>query len=122
MASQINDHLDKLKNLKYLLLITAGYDTLDISFLKEHGIRLTNARDVYSVSIAEMVVAQILNFNKGLETYHDQQERRIWKPYFDFIDLEGAKVGLLVWFNRCEILKRLKGFNNYISVIEEVMN
>ena len=117
MASQINDHLDKLKNLKYLLLITAGYDTLDISFLKEHGIRLTNARDVYSVSIAEMVVAQILNFNKGLETYHDQQERRIWKPYFDFIDLEGAKVGFIGGGSiAVEILKRLKGFNITSSV------
>lgn len=117
MAFQINKHLDKLKNLKYILLITAGYDTLDLSFLKEHSIRLTNARDVYSVSIAEMVVAQILSFNKGLQTYHYQQKNRIWKSYFNFIDLEKAKIGFIGGGSIAEeILKRLKGFNITSSV------
>ncbi|MDD2575437.1 MAG: NAD(P)-dependent oxidoreductase [Acholeplasmataceae bacterium] len=117
MASQINKNLEKLKNLKYILLITAGYDTLDISYLSKHGIRLTNAKDVYSVSIAEMVVAQILNFNKGFETYHYQQEYHIWKSYFNFRDLHGAKVGFIGGGSiAVEILKRLKGFNVTSSV------
>lgn len=117
VSSQIKGHLETLNQLKYVLLITAGYDTLDVSFLKEKQIKLTNAKDVYSIPIAEMVVGQILSFNKGLNVYHHQQYNHIWESHFNFKDLEGSRVGFVGGGSiALEILKRLKGFNITSSV------
>ncbi len=52
--------LEQYKNLKWIALISAGYDHVDLEYLKKRNIMLTNAKDVFSIQIAEDVVSKIM--------------------------------------------------------------
>lgn len=116
-AYLIANHYQELKNLKYILLTTAGYNQLDPDYLLSRGITLTNARGIYSIPISESVVAHILYVNRGIKTYQSQQENKEWITYTTFNELTDAKVGFLGAGSIAEeILKRLKPFGIKASV------
>ncbi|MDF2677797.1 MAG: hypothetical protein K0Q97_2124, partial [Bacillota bacterium] len=48
--------LDRFQNLKWVQLLSAGYDHIDLNYFKKRNITLTNARGIYSIPIAEDVV------------------------------------------------------------------
>ena len=58
-----NDTLDKYPNLKWIQLLTAGFDNIDLNYLKNRGIELSNANDVFSIAIAEDVISKMLYIN-----------------------------------------------------------
>ena len=104
-------YYENLPNLKYILLTTAGFNQLDLNYLKSKNIKLTNARGAFSIPIAESVIAHILYVNRGLKTYQLQQENHEWIKHNDFIELTDSKVGFLGGGSIAEeILKRLKTF------------
>lgn len=107
----IANHYIKLPNLKYILLTTAGFNQLDLEYLKINNIKLTNARGAFSIPISESVVAHILYVNRGLNIYQKQQKDHEWIQHRTFIELTDAKVGFLgAGSIAVEILNRLKPF------------
>ncbi len=52
--------LDKMPNLRWIQSFRAGYDNIDMEYLKKRKITFTNGRDIFSVPIAEEVVLRIL--------------------------------------------------------------
>lgn len=110
-----NEYLDKFKNLKMIQLYTAGYDTLDLNYLRMRNITLLNAKDVYSIAISEDVVNKILLFNKNTFTYFKQMESKIWEPIKVTHELYGSTVGIIgAGSIGIEVAKRLKPFNTKI--------
>ena len=73
------ENLDQFKKLKWIQLLTAGYNTIDLTYLKERKILLTYAKDVFSIQIAEDVFSKILYFNRNLGVYHEQLKTGAWK-------------------------------------------
>lgn len=119
----VKDHYQSMKSLRYLLLTTAGYNNLDIEYVKNKNIKVTNARGIYSIPIAESVVAHILYVNRGLNIYQHQQKNKEWVRHLDFIELTGAKVGFLGAGSIAEeILTRLKPFEITSSVYRSQNN
>ena len=51
-------------NLKHIQLTSAGFDRIDVKYCEEKGIKLFNARGVYSVPIAEWAILKILELHR----------------------------------------------------------
>jgi len=109
------ENLSKLPNLKWIQLLSAGYDGTDFKLLKKHHIIYTNAKDIYHISIAEDVLTKILVLNRNYRIYLDNMKQGIWKPIRREPELYGATVGILGTGSiGKEIAKRLKAFDTHI--------
>ena len=104
-------YFDHFKNLKWIMLFVAGFDHLDLAYLKKRQIMLTNGQTVYDIQIAEDVVAKMLFLNRQMGIYHDQMKTHVWKhqaPHYELYQqqvliLGAGSIGQL-------IAKRLKAF------------
>ena len=108
-------YLDQMPNLKFIKLLTAGYNTIDLENVKQRGIEIAYAQDVFSIQIAEDVIAKILTFNRRLPLYYEHMKNQEWK--FERIDHElyQQTVGIIgAGSIGREVAIRLKAFGCYI--------
>lgn len=71
--------IERFVNLKYVQLFMAGYDHVPMDYIRGHGIEFHNARDVYSIPIAEFGIAGVLALYKRLRLFDGRQRARIWE-------------------------------------------
>jgi lactate dehydrogenase-like 2-hydroxyacid dehydrogenase len=63
MSRHINESiLAKMPKLKFIQLMSAGYDHVNTKLIKQKNIILANAKDVYSIQIAEHVICNDIKF------------------------------------------------------------
>ena len=58
--------ISKFKKLKFIQLTSAGFDRVDMDYIKENNIQIHNAKGVYSAPMAEWVVLKILEILSSL--------------------------------------------------------
>lgn len=82
----------EFSQLKYIQLLSAGYNGIDPDDVKEQGIVLHNAKDVYSIPISEFVIGNILAFYKNEYYFFSQQKNRKWEKNRNLQELYDKKV------------------------------
>ena len=102
-------------NLKYIQLVSAGYDRVDMQKIREKEIEIHNAKGVYSIPMAEFAVAGVLEEYKKLGAFRDQQRKHIWKKNRELRELSGKTVAII----GCgdvgrECAKRFKAFDTVV--------
>jgi D-2-hydroxyacid dehydrogenase (NADP+) len=108
-------NLDKYPNVKWIHLLTAGYNTVDLDYIKSRSILMTNAKDVFSIQIAEDVFSKILYFNRNLETYVENKKSGLWKHERVLYEIAHSTVGIIGTGSiGTEIAKRMKSFDTTI--------
>jgi phosphoglycerate dehydrogenase-like enzyme len=104
-------NIAKYPKLKWIQLLTAGFNTIDLKMLKESNIVLTNAKGVYSITIAEDVFTKILMINRNVKHYLDNMKEGKWSPIHYEKEIWGSTVGVLGTGSiATEIAKRMKAF------------
>jgi D-2-hydroxyacid dehydrogenase (NADP+) len=107
----VPEKLDKLPKLRWLQSFWAGYNTLDLEYIRKRNITLCNAKDIYSVPIAEDVICKILMHNTNAFAYLKSQKDHKWDLSQRRRNLQGQTVGLIGTGSiATEIAKRLQGF------------
>ncbi len=103
--------LDRFHRLKWIQLLTAGFNTIDLEDIKKRGIVITYAKDVFSIQIAEDVFSKILYFNRNLSVFHEQQKEGIWRYQKVSHEIFGSTVGIIGTGSiGTEVAKRMKSF------------
>ena len=112
MPSYLNkDNLREFVSVRWIQLTTAGFDTADINYVRERKINLTNARDVYSIAIAEDVITKILVLNRNVKKYAANMESAKWEPNFSEPEIYGSTVGIVGTGSiAIEVAKRIQAF------------
>lgn len=72
--------LNLAPGLKWIHVNMAGLDHVDLQFLSDRGVRLTNSRGVLDTAIAEFVTGAILLWSKGLHRSVLDTQRHRWEP------------------------------------------
>lgn len=75
-GSKVLSPISKMKNLKVLQLLMAGYE--DALPYKRDGLRLFNARGVHDFSTAELTLALILASLRGVDRFIRSQDKSMW--------------------------------------------
>jgi phosphoglycerate dehydrogenase-like enzyme len=105
------ENLDKLQNVKWVQLFSAGYNHIDLDYLKCHKIILTNARGIYSIPIAEDVVCRILMHSINAFNYIDLKRNHSWNRELPRTEIFGQTIGIIGTGSIAkEVAMRLKSF------------
>ena len=78
--------------LRYIQLTSAGYDRVPMDYVRAKEIEIHNARGVYSVPMAEFVLASVLERYKSIGAFRKQQEAHQWKKIRTLRELAGKRV------------------------------
>ena len=103
--------IERFVNLRYIQLTSAGFDRVDLKYVKEKEIAIKNARGVYSIPMAEFVLARVLEQYKRLEIFREQQKEKTWNKLRDLQELFDKRV-LIIGCGSVgtECAKRFKAF------------
>lgn len=86
---------DKLKNLKWVQLCSAGYELYSPLGVLPEKTSLTNARGTYGLTVAEHTLATTMMMMRKLNLYYQNQLAGTWKKEGKIKSIYGSKVGIL---------------------------
>lgn len=105
------ENLEKLYNLKWIQLTSAGYDNIDIDYIKSRNILFSVGRDIYSIPISEYVLCTILMNETNAFKYMVNKYNKKWEAIKERTDFCGKTVAIIGTGSLAtEIAKRLNGF------------
>lgn len=103
--------IDKMKNLKWIQLISDGINQVPKEQVEAANITLTNNSDSYSIPIAEWILSAMLDIFKQSYSFYKNKEEKLWKPNFSLRELYKSTVGIIGTGSiAVETAKRLKAF------------
>lgn len=112
----LHTRIEEFVNLKIIQLTSAGLDRVPLDYIFNNGIKLFNARGVYSIPMSEWVVATILQEYKKLPFFSFNQTNRRWEKNRSLRELSNKKIAIIGAGNvGAEIAKRLTPFNTRIE-------
>ena len=92
----------RLARLKYIGVSATGYNIVDINAAKKAGVVVTNVPAYSTMSVAQMVLAHILNLTQHVAQHSDSACSGAWAAcpdfsYWDFplIELDGLTLGIV---------------------------
>lgn len=88
----LSHSIERFTNLRYIQLTSAGFDRVDMDYVKAHGIEIHNARGVYSIPMAEFAVCGVLQLYKQAAFFRENQKRHLWEKHRGLLELSGKKV------------------------------
>lgn len=103
--------IEKMKNLKYIMITSVGFDQIPKEKVLAKNIKVTNNKGGYSIPMAEWIVMCILEIYKKSKMFYKQQQEKIWHMDNSICELYGQRIGFLGTGGiAVEAAKRLQGF------------
>ena len=94
--------IKKAKKLKFIGLFATGYNNIDITAAKEHGITVCNAGSYSTSAVAQQTFAYILNHYNAVNRYNDFVQNGGWQnsPTFSVLcfptdELKDKTIGII---------------------------
>lgn len=87
--------IESFTNLRYIQLTSAGFDRVPMDYVKEHRIKINNARGVYSIPMAEYALSGVLALYKKQRFFMENQKNKRWEKERNLLELYGKKVCIL---------------------------
>lgn len=94
--------LQSLPNLKYIGILSTGYNVVDIEAAKGKGIVVCNIPTYSTDSVAQMTFAHLLNITNQVGHYAEENRNGRWNSSLDFcywdtpiMELAGKKFGII---------------------------
>lgn len=84
--------IKKFTNLKFIQLTSAGFDRVPMEEVNRLGIKIFNARGVYSVPMAEFALTGVLSLYKGFNKFYQNQKEKAWVKNREVKELFGQTV------------------------------
>ena len=115
----LTHQIEKFINLKYIQLTSAGFDRVDMNYVKAHNIEIHNARGVYSIPMAEFAICGVLQLYKQAAFFRENQRNHLWEKHRGLLELAGKNV-LIVGCGSVgnECAKRFKAFGCTITGVD----
>ena len=112
-------NIELFSNLKLLQLTSSGVDRVPVDYIESKGIKLYNARGVYSIPIAEFVISGILELLKKKRFFMLNQSKRLWLKNRELMELSGMNC-LIIGCGSVgkECAKRLSAFDCKVEGID----
>lgn len=111
--------IELFKRLKYIQLTSAGYDRVDMEYVRTHGIEIKNAAGVYSIPMAEFAICGILQLYKNSSFFYENRDKQIWEKCRSLGELCDKKACIIGAGNiGSQVALRLKPFVAHIVGVD----
>ena len=87
--------ITRFEKLRFIQLTSAGLDRVPLAYCREKGIRIENARGVYSVPMAEFALWGVLQLYKQGRFFSENQKAHRWEKHRGLLELAGKTVCIL---------------------------
>ena len=94
--------INQLPKLRYIGVQATGYNVVDVEAARKHGITVTNIPAYSTASVAQMVMAHLLNITQSVEYYARENRAGRWAKNPDFcywdnplIELADKQMGIV---------------------------
>ena len=115
----LHHDINKFTNLKFIQLTSAGFDRVPMNIVNERGIKIYNARGVYSIPMAEYALCGVLELYKKSRFFYENQKQNAWVKNRDIIELFGKNVLIVGAGNvGTECAKRFAAFGARVRGID----
>ena len=84
--------IEKFTSLRYIQLTSAGFDRVPMDYAQAHGIKIYNARGVYSIPMAEFALSGVLQLYKQSKFFYENQKKSVWEKHRGILELYGKTV------------------------------
>lgn len=107
--------IERFTSLKHIQLTSAGLDRVPLDYINGKKINLYNAKDIYSIPMAEWAVLKVLEIYKSSNFFRKNQENKEWEKKRDLIELTDKVVTIVGCGNvGLEVAKRFKAFGTIV--------
>lgn len=89
------DLLRRARNLKWLMVASAGVEKMPLEEIAERNILMTNVRGIHKTPMAESVVAHILALKRSIHEIGAIQSTKEWRPPFQSREVKGTTALIL---------------------------
>jgi glycerate dehydrogenase len=94
--------IEQLPNLKYIGMLSTGYDVVDVRAAKEHNVVVTNIPSYGTEAVSQMAIALLLELCHHVGSHSDAVKRGEWSNNPDWcfwnhplIELAGKNIGII---------------------------
>ncbi len=94
--------MSQLPQLRYIGVLATGYNVVDIAYAHSHGIAVTNIPAYSTMSVAQMVMAHLLNITQHVAHHAQEVKNGRWQRNRDFcfwdhplLELDGLTMGIV---------------------------
>ena len=84
--------IGQFSNLRYIQITSAGLDRVPMDAIMARGIKLNNARGVYSIPMAEYALWGVLSLYKNQVFFTENKKNHKWEKQRNLQELYGKKV------------------------------
>lgn len=85
----------KFPKLRYIQLTSAGYDRVDMEYVRAQGITIHNAGDTYAIPMAEHALCGVLMLYRQMPKLLANQQLKLWNKERFLLELNGKHVLIL---------------------------
>ena len=89
------DLVDRFSSLKFVQVASTGYDNVDVNYLKNRGIMLSNIPVANKETVAEHVLTMALAFQKNLLFFDSEIRRGNWPMLTNSTEMQGKVFGII---------------------------
>lgn len=119
----LHNDIDLFDSLKFIQLTSAGLDRVPVETIRRKDIALYNAKDVYSIPMAEWAVFKVLEYFKRAEHFREAAKKHEWLKNRNVKELSGCTVGIIgAGSVGMETAKRFKAFGTKILTADIIRN
>ncbi|WP_411842271.1 D-2-hydroxyacid dehydrogenase [Salinicoccus sp. HZC-1] len=86
-------HMDAFKNLKWVMVMSAGLDDMPLEQMK--GIHITNAKGIHKIQMAEYTIGLLLDYYKDIYQLKVDQGKSHWRKQATTEEIYGKSVHIL---------------------------
>lgn len=107
------------EKLRYIQLTSVGFERVPMDYIRAHNIEIHNAKNIYSIPMAEFVIGGVLQLYKQSRFFYGNQQKHRWVKHRELIELAGKKVCIIGCGNvGTECAKRFSAFGCRIAGVD----
>ncbi|WP_182201713.1 D-2-hydroxyacid dehydrogenase [Paraliobacillus salinarum] len=88
-------HIEQAERLKWIMVISAGMDEMPLRHIKARGIKVTNARGIHKIQMAEYAISMLLHVYRNNETFRRNQLAHIWDQSVPLLEISNQTMTIV---------------------------
>lgn len=114
--------IERFTSLKYIQLTSAGFDRVPLDYIQANGIRICNARGVYSTPMAEFALSGVLQMYKKSQFFRENQKNCRWEKHRGLQELAGKQICIIGCGSvGAACAKRFQAFDCHVTGVDKVI-